>query len=260
MTVPALEASRQAHLDLPDGRRLEFEIRDSIKARSLRMKLSARDGLVVTVPNGIEHERVVQLVASKTDWIADRLAEFDAVRHLISGALPVRPQAFDLPALAASWRIEYRPTRGQTVGARTDQPGRILVTGAVEDVEACHAALRRWLARHAKVALSTWLANVAEQTGLRYMDLAVKNQRTRWGSCTAQSRVSLNCKLLFLPRDLVRYVIVHELCHTLEANHSSRFWVHLRQFEPGADALHGKMRDAWKLVPAWAQRGSGSLL
>lgn len=260
MTTPAVDTSGQAHLDLPDGRTLEFEIRSSAKARSLRLKISARDGLVVIAPNGVERGRVMRLVASKADWIAERLSEFDAVRHLVSGAVPVRPQAFDLPALGESWRVEYRSTRSQTVGARTDQAGRILVAGAIEDVEACQAALRRWLARHAKVALSTWLANVAQQTGLRYTDLAVKNQRTRWGSCTAHGRVSLNCKLLFLPRELVRYVIAHELCHTLESNHSSRFWAHLRQFEPGSDALHGRMRDAWKLVPTWAQRGYGSML
>ncbi|OHC63918.1 MAG: hypothetical protein A2040_09490 [Rhodocyclales bacterium GWA2_65_19] len=260
MTTPALEPSRHAHLDLPDGRELAFEIRSSAKARSLRLKISARDGLVVIAPNGVERGRVMQLVVSKADWIAERLTEFDAVRHLVRDIPSVRPQAFDLPALAESWRVEYRPTRSQTVGARTDQAGRILVSGAIEDVEACQAALRRWLARHAKVALSSWLTNVAQQTGLRYTDLAVKNQRTRWGSCTAHGRVSLNCKLLFLPRELVRYVIAHELCHTLESNHSSRFWAHLRQFEPGADSLHGRIRDAWKFVPAWAQRGSGTML
>ena len=260
MTTPALEPSRHAHLDLPDGRELAFEIRSSAKARSLRLKISARDGLVVIAPNGVERGRVMQLVVSKADWIAERLTEFDAVRHLVRDIPSVRPQAFDLPALAESWRVEYRPTRSQTVGARTDQAGRILVSGAIEDVEACQAALRRWLARHAKVALSSWLTNVAQQTGLRYTDLAVKNQRTRWGSCTAHGRVSLNCKLLFLPRELVRHVIAHELWDSLESNHSSRFWAHLRQFEPGADSLHGRIRDAWKFVPAWAQRGSGTML
>ncbi|MEZ5657700.1 MAG: hypothetical protein R3E83_04000 [Burkholderiaceae bacterium] len=52
------------------------------------------------------------------------------------------------------------------------------MAGAVDDVEACHAALRRWLARHATLTLSPWLANLAEPAGLRYADVAIKNQRT----------------------------------------------------------------------------------
>ncbi len=207
-----------------------------------------------------EHRRVMQLVASKSDWIAERLSQLDAVRHLMGHTTPARPQAIELPALAESWRVEYRATRSRTVGARTACPGRIVVAGSIDDVVACQAALRRWLARRAKDALAPWLANVAQQIGLRFTDLSVKNQRTRWGSCTLQNRVSLNCKLLFLPREQARYVMVHELCHTLEHNHSNRFWAHLRMFEPKADALHRKLGDAWKLVPTWAQRGSGLVL
>ena len=183
-----------------------------------------------------------QIVSSKADWIA------------------ARPQAFDLPALAESWRVEYREMRRPTVGATTDQPGRFVVFGAIEEVEACHAALRRWLARHATETLPPWLGRVAAQCGPTPTDISVKNQRTRWGSCARSGRVSLNCKLLFLPRDLVRYVMVHELYHLLEPNHSSRFWAHVRQMDRGADAHNGQMRDAWKLVPAWAQRGAGLTL
>lgn len=247
-------------LRLPDGRTLEFVIRSSIKARSLHLKLSARNGLVVTAPLGLDRRRLLDLVAGKAEWIAGRLASFDAIRHLMNTEPAARPEAFNLPALAETWHVEYKTTRNRTVGARIDQPGRIVVGGAVDDVQACHAALRRWLARHATEALSPWLANLAEQTGLRYADLAIKNQRTRWGSCSANGRISLNCKLLFLPRELVRYVMVHELCHLWVSNHSERFWAHLRQFEPAADFLHGRMRDAWKFVPPWAQRGNGTLL
>jgi predicted metal-dependent hydrolase len=184
--------------------------------------------MVVVAPPNLDRQKLLALVAAKADWIGERIAGFDAVRHLISTEPAARPQAFDLAALAESWRVEYKPTRSRTVGARVDQPGRIVVAGAVDDVEACHAALRRWLARHATLTLSPWLATLAEPAGLRYADVAIKNQRTRWGSCSTTRRISLNCKLLFLPRDLVRYVIWHELCHLLEPNHSERFWMHLR--------------------------------
>jgi len=254
------EGADHVELVLPDGRTIGYAIQTSPKARSLRLKLSAREGLVVVAPQNLARQKLVTLVAAKAGWIGERMAGFDAVRHLITTEPAARPQAFDLSALAESWRVEYKPTRSRTVGARIDQPGRIVVAGAVDDVEACQAALRRWLARHASMALSPWLANLAESGGLHYADVAIKNQRTRWGSCSTTGRISLNCKLLFLPRDLVRYVIWHELCHLFEPNHSERFWMHLRHFEPAADSLHGRMRDAWKAVPTWAQRGAGLLL
>ena len=251
------DCADHVELVLPDGRTIDYSIQASPKARSLRLKLSARDGLVVVAPPNLERQKLVALVAAKAGWIGERIAGFDAVRHLITTEPAARPQAFDLPALAETWRVEYKLTRSRTVGARIDQLGRIVVAGAVSDLEACHAALRRWLARHATSALTPWLANLADQTGLRYADVAIKNQRTRWGSCSTAGRISLNCKLLFLPRDLVRYVMLHELCHLLESNHSERFWMHLRHFEPAVDSVHGRMRDAWRAVPTWAQRGSG---
>jgi predicted metal-dependent hydrolase len=244
--------AQTAHIDLKDGRRLDFDVRTSAKSRSVRLKLNAHNGLQVTAPLGIPIERVIELVASRSDWIAQRLAQFDEVRHLLSVAVPLQPQAFDLPALAESWCVEYMETRANTVCARTDRPGRIVVSGAVSNAADCHAALRRWLARRAKENLLPWLERTSQETGLIFSDVVLKSQRTRWGSCTRDGRISLNCKLLFLPRELVRYVLVHELCHTLEHNHSSRYWVLVRKFTPSVDVLHGRMRDAWKFVPAWA--------
>lgn len=242
---------RYAHIELPDGRRLDYEIRPSAKARSLRLKVTARDGLTVIAPNGLDEGRIVELVAGKRDWIASKLGQFDEVRHLLGSNESARPEAFDLPALAESWRVEYRATKAQTVGARTDQPGRILVYGAVNDGEPCKAALRRWLARRAKESLPPWLESLAAENGIRFRQAIIKNQRTRWGSCSADNVISLNAKLLFLRPELVRYVLMHELCHTLERNHNHRFWALLRQFEPRTDWLNGQMKDAWKTVPPW---------
>ena len=245
--------SRHAHIDLPNGRQLDYEIRPSVKARSLRLKMTIRDGLTVIAPKGLDKRQVVELVTGKRDWIAAKLDQFEEVRHLLAEQESARPEAFDLPALAETWRVEYQITRARTVGARTDLHGRVLVYGAVSNGERCKAALRRWLARRAKEVLTTWLDAQARENGLRFNRVIIKNQRTRWGSCSADGVISLNAKLLFLSPKLVRYVLMHELCHTLERNHTSRFWTHLRQFEPHTDLLHGQMRDSWKKVPAWAQ-------
>lgn len=245
---------------LPDGQAIDFTIRYSSRTRSARLRVGAREGVVVVVPVGLRRDKVEQLVTSKADWIAVRIAALDAVRHLIAQPPAARPQAFDLPALAESWRVEYREMRRSNVGATTDQPGRIVVFGAVEDVEACQAALRRWLARRATETLPPWLERVASQCGPVPTNISIKNQRTRWVSCARSGRVSLNCKLLFLSRDLVRYVMIHELCHLLEPNHSSRFWAHVRRIDDEAEAHHGRMREAWKHVPSWAQRGIGLCL
>lgn len=244
--------SPSALVELPDGRRIEYLIRSSARAKSLRLKMSARHGLTVVAPKGLSRSRVLELVNGKRDWIAARMEQFDEVRHLLNGKQPARPEAFDLPALAETWRVEYRRTKAKTVGARVDRPGRLLVYGAVDDGERCKAALRRWLARRAKEALFPWLESMAKSSDLHFSRATIKNQRTRWGSCSPQGVISLNAKLLFLQSSLVRYVLVHELCHTMESSHNRRFWALLRQLEPQADLLHGQMRDAWKTVPAWA--------
>jgi predicted metal-dependent hydrolase len=244
--------AQSAHIHLPDGREINYEIRTSDKAKSLRLKITVRDGLTVIAPKGLSQRQVVDLVAGKSAWIEAHLTRLEEVRHLLGKTETARPQAFDLPALAESWRVEYRNTKGKTVGARIDQQGRLIVYGAVDDHKKCKAALRRWLARRAKETLGPWLESLSASTELKFNRLFIRSQRTRWGSWAAGGVISLNCKLLFLHKELVRYVLVHELCHGIEMNHTNRFWTHLRQFEPETDVLHGRMRDAWKQIPAWA--------
>ncbi|MHB8790112.1 MAG: M48 family metallopeptidase [Desulfobulbaceae bacterium] len=238
-----------AHLHLPDGRRLEYRIRSSARTRNLCLRITM-EGLTVSAPAWLSIPRIKDVVAGKSEWIAARLARLEGARPL-AAATPL-PGTIALPALAENWQVAYRQTCSRTVAARPILPGMILLSGAVDDDARCKAALRRWLARRAKEALGPRLETLAAETGLRFSRLTVKNQRTRWGSCSTSGAISLNCKLLFLPADLVRYVLVHELCHLGEHNHTTRYWALLLQHEPEAAALHRRIREAWSLIPGWA--------
>ncbi len=163
------------------------------------------------------------------------------------------PDSIHLPALGEEWAVQYRQTAGRTVQARADGNGTLIVSGNTADELAARKALRRWLSREARGALVPWLAELGEASGLVFQQVAIRGQRTRWGSCSSSGTISLNYRLLFLEPDLVRYVLHHELCHTVHPNHSRRFWGLLGNLEPDCRVLGRTVRGGMKVVPEWAK-------
>ena len=85
---------------------------------------------------------------------------------------------------------------------------------ATNDVDAYQTALKEWLTDKAEERLIPWLKRISDEIGLSYSAVLIRQRQTRWGSCSARRLISLNARLLFLPPELVTYVLVHELCHT----------------------------------------------
>jgi predicted metal-dependent hydrolase len=78
--------------------------------------------------------------------------------------------------------------------------------------------------------------------GFNYGRIAIKNQRRAWGSCSAKGNLNFNYKIVFLPEMLMEYVIVHELCHLAELNHSPAFWQHVERSCPSYRAYRAHLR------------------
>lgn len=134
---------------------------------------------------------------------------------------------------------------------QTDET-RLLLFGRIADEALARAALHRWLIRQTREHLIPRLAELSKKTGFRFRRTFIKRQKTRWASCSRHQSISLNTKLLFLPPELVDYVLIHELCHVAEMNHSRKFWSILAHHCPGYRPLDTRLREAWKLLPRWA--------
>lgn len=127
----------------------------------------------------------------------------------------------------------------------------LVVSGATRDLPQARDALKRWLSRTAKDHFATQLGELSQLTGLEYKRLQVRSQKTCWGSHSSSGTISLNFCALFLPPDLVRYLLLHELCHGRHMNHSRRFWSLLEQFAPGCRALDRRLGESWRDIPGW---------
>lgn len=80
------------------------------------------------------------------------------------------------------------------------------------------------LREQARVVLTAKTKAYAQQLGVCFQRIRIGNQRTRWGSCSSLGTISYNWKLILMPDEIIDYVVVHELCHRIEMNHSPKFW------------------------------------
>ena len=94
----------------------------------------------------------------------------------------------------------------------------------------------------AKQELKNRIEELATQNGFKYGKVSIRNQKTRWGSCSDQNNISLNMKLVLLPDELMDYVILHELVHTKIKNHSKKFWAELDKYTGNAKQKAADLR------------------
>jgi predicted metal-dependent hydrolase len=95
------------------------------------------------------------------------------------------------------------------------------------------------------------LERVSKEHGFIYNRGAIRFQRTRWGSCSTKKNVNLNQALVFLRPELVEYLMIHELCHTVEMNHSKRYWKLVGEHCPDFQLLDKELKNARGSVERW---------
>lgn len=132
--------------------------------------------------------------------------------------------------------------QGEPVGVRVeikerervwrDDDGNIRVEVHIEEGEKVRGVIRAWMVEQARVAIEAEVAQLVPIVGRRPGRITIREQRTRWGSCSNKQNLNFNWKLVMAPSEALRYVVVHELCHLWEFNHSARFWAMVEKIQP----------------------------
>ncbi len=86
--------------------------------------------------------------------------------------------------------------------------------------------------KQARILIEQRIALYADKMGIAYGRISMRNQKTRWGSCSSDGNLNFNCRLLHVPLELLDYVVVHELAHRRHMNHSAEFWKEVEKYLP----------------------------
>ena len=225
------------------GEALRYLLRRSARRRSIGLRVDAQ-GLSVSVPLRTPLREVEHAIHERADWIARSMAHVSErqrsqqrVHWGEGGSLPFMGRSIVL-------RLGARAARAQLEGDELHLP---LPAGS--DENAVHRAAQAWLLGQARRLFTRQLDHWAPLVGVRWQRLTVSSARTRWGSASMGGAIRLNRRLVHLPPELVDYVVVHELAHLHEMNHSARFWQHVARALPDFEARRERLKRA--TVPEW---------
>lgn len=248
MKASAAGSAQLTLLD-PAGGAEAWRVRPSERARRLAVRVLPGGFVEVVVPQGTQPRTVQQFVARHRRWIEHKVEQYRPFDAMPADGLPER---VCFAASGQVFRLRYAAGEGRP---RLQAAGEELVIhGDGGRTALVRHALQRFTMHMARAVLEPRLQRWSAATGLSYLQLQIRRQRTRWGSCSRNGTISLNACLLFQPPQVVDYLLIHELAHTRHMNHARRFWALVARHEPRWRELDAALMLGWREVPAWVLR------
>jgi predicted metal-dependent hydrolase len=232
----ASESHHRVFLMAKSGASVPVRVHVDRRARrvSVRIDPHAREA-VATAPAPRHALEAISFASERVDWIAERL-----------GALPppvrLRPGAY-IPLRGVIHRLRHEGT-GRTV--KIDRSGLVPVIQVPGAREAFSDKARAFLRSAARADFAERVGVHADTLKVKPRSIAIKDMRSRWGSCSSEGRLNFSWRLICAPPFALDYVAAHEVAHLREMNHSQRFWKHVERCMP-----------EWREARGWLQeRGS----
>jgi predicted metal-dependent hydrolase len=204
-----------------DGRKISIEVKRSPRAARIKLRIDPRRGVVLLLPKRASLAAGMTFLRQEIDWVASNI-------NRIPETVPFRDGVM-LPLLGRPHRITHAPDQRGFVWA---EGGHIYVAGGEEHLP---RRMKDWTRKMAKTEISVWAADYAEKIDVSYSGITLRDQVSRWGSCSSTGRLNFSWRLLLMPEEVMTYIVAHEVAHLRHMNHSAAFWALVDEIHPRVD-------------------------
>lgn len=209
-------------LDLA-GSAIKIDIFTSKRARRLRL-VSGINGVQAIVPQNYRTEELESFVSSKKDWIIRMSRYYSKLKERCGGLEPGT-----IYFLGSKYRFHVVKDRQQSAVVSDAMK---VITFHVNDRRRYKQEMQEWYKEQTGRIITERLPALANKLNLKYNKVTIKSQRSRWASCSKKGNLNFNLLLAAAPPEVIDYVIIHELVHLLELDHSRRFWQLVKEADP----------------------------
>ena len=214
--------------------RIPYRIMRNTRSRRIRIAVYPNGDVIVRCPPGIHRKTVDEFILDNAEWVMKSVGRMRSE--------PARLILLEDGAVIPLFGRDYKVEMDRNAGAGRLEGNSIRFNPSLLRAGDGRPVLFEFYRRQLENYLTGRLTDFEGETGLSARSYAIREYRSKWGSCSPEGKISFNLKLAAFPSRIVDYVIVHELCHLKYRNHSARFWKLVTKYMPDASEARTDLR------------------
>ena len=197
-------------LEIDNGNIIDIFPKINSRSKNIKITVSCNKKIQLIIPSRISYKSALEFLLRNKIWVVNKLANMPENITITDGS--------KITILGEELYVHYtNELRGYT----NIEGNQIKISG---DAQLIFSKLVLFIKNMLKKEIEDYALKIADNLGVKYSKISIKDTTTRWGSCSSDGNLSFSWRLALSPRFVMQYVVVHEICHLVEFNHSKKFW------------------------------------
>lgn len=203
---------------------MNYSFKINNRSRGIKIKIDQNGEVIVSAPSWVDERKIAEFVSSKKEWIDQSLSKIKSIKKLIDTHQ-------EIMIFGKKYHKVITTDKNLPLGIKIDDDQFIINQINEKVTRATADKINRFMKNTAEKYIFPRTHQIAKHMGISFERITLKEQSTRWGSCSSRGNLNFNWRLAHHPTPVIDYVIIHELAHRVHLNHSKNFWKLVEKFD-----------------------------